>query len=279
METFNKEKMTKLFVQWILDQLLIVEVSYFKNYYIKMEVLFPFPWIKADYFSESIDFTKDENAWVIKNFINRNAMAHLCILRNNKFNALTEFLKEKTSEEVYNKLAIDLIHDSKHDWWEDSYMKYFSTKTIASLSKHIKKYIHEGCVDFENKNIITDDDDLLDDHINQMANVIKNTNAEDVYFFLSDQRFNEELDQYYRKTNAQYSYEVLVGLHESYYSDPCHSFPRFPKVLIEYYKQLSSHDKEALRIEAEGTETWTPYTDVIKDRWYLAWLGRIKSKK
>lgn len=261
--------MTKLFVQWMLGQFLVVEVTYFENYYIEMEVLYPYPGIKADYFSESLDFTKDENAWIIKNFINRNVEAHLRLLFcANEVDVMAKCLEDESSEEVYEKFAIDLIHDTKNDWWEESYMKYFSTKTITSLSKHIQKYLKEGIVDFKDNTEYIDREDEIDKMMK--AIIIKNPN--ELYFFLCVRRFNKEVNSYYRKIEPKitndYKNMILVALHESYYSYPDCSYTTESLVLIQYYNQLSESERNELKEECRIDKTWNPYQDIVNKKTY-----------
>lgn len=266
--------MEKIFVQWMFGQFLVAKVTYHKKHFVEFEVLYPFSVIKGDFFSEDVDFTNEENCWIIKNFINRVVFIHLQIATGQRIWKTEIQDPNWFTNGATRRQLVELVHQEKHHWWEEDYIKFFSKKTIENMMTRINH-----CLQNPTQNFIAEDFEMeREKTINKMKSIILKQKVKEVYIYLCDRRFDRELKNFHKKLEfkrgADPDYELALALTESSYSYPDVCLTTHSDLLRKEFEKKPMAEKLSFYNERTDREYWNPYFDLAKE-----WLQNNKRIK
>lgn len=257
--------MTKIFVQWMLGQFLVVKVNFDSYYYIEFEVLYPYTVIKGDYFCEDNDLCDENNFWIIKNFINRVVAVYLEIAITQKEHGTDLQDKKWFIDGDITRQVTDLLNKEHQIWWEDDYLKFFSKNTVENIVNRIECCLENGNEKFVSENFEMD----REIGIEKMKNIILQQQAKEVYIYLCDRRFNHELKDYHKKIDIEHEayaeYELILALTESSYSYPDLCLTTDSDLLRKEFEKKSPLEKINHYTEIQGEVYWNPYFDLAKE--------------
>ncbi|QOW09792.1 hypothetical protein Q73A0000_05125 [Kaistella flava (ex Peng et al. 2021)] len=175
--------METTFVQWAMGQFLIVNVKIPEKYYVEIEVIYPYPGIKGEYFTDADDLHDENNFWIIRNLIFRVSQGYFYFSRfaSDSLHDKAKFLNHESTERCYHRFVWKSIDEEvRFEWWADDDMKFFSKRTIENITLSLKHFI------LTKQSSIADIYEYEDRDITlrKMRNLITEQNCDHVYIYI-----------------------------------------------------------------------------------------------